>query len=130
MPRKGFVKSDPLIRPFKPPFTHAEASAIRKDAEHCDMPVGRFISHLVLSARGDVTKKPKRKRNRDTDKLADEVHALAMQVKKLGTNVNQLAKQANIGLVPISRAELQYVLNQQQQLLSAAAAYLEKAAQA
>lgn len=55
-----------------------------------------------------------------------ELHTLAMQVKKLGTNVNQLAKQANQAMVPITRAEVLYMLNQHQLLMSKAIATVEK----
>ena len=54
-----------------------------------------------------------------------EVHQLAMQIKKLGTNLNQLAKQANTGMVPISREEILYILNQHQLLMSHALSMFE-----
>jgi hypothetical protein len=50
-----------------------------------------------------------------------------MQIKKLGTNINQLARQANAGMVPISRAEVIYMLNQHQVVMSKAIAALERA---
>ena len=55
-----------------------------------------------------------------------ELHELAMQIKKLGTNVNQLAKQANQGMVPIERREITYMLNQHQLVMSNAIAAIEK----
>ena len=127
MPAKGHVKPDRLTRRIKPAFTHAEALALAADAKACGMTNAKFVRALVLSARGDATHKPRRKRNRDTNKLADEIHLLAMQVKRLGTNVNQIAKQANAGMVAVGRAEVQYLLNQHQQLMSLAIAYLERA---
>ena len=124
---KGHETPVRLSRRIKAAFTHVEALGLTADAKACGMTQAKFIRALVLSGRGDTTHKPKRKRNRDADKLADEIHLLAMQVKKLGTNVNQMAKQANAGMVAIGRAEVQYLLNQHQQLMSLAIAYLERA---
>ena len=69
---------------------------------------------------------PKRKVAVSRDELAHGVSMIAFQLKKLGTNLNQLAKQANTGLVPISDAELLYFKNYHQRVLTLASHALEK----
>jgi hypothetical protein len=126
MPAKGCTKADKLKRPIKPGFTELELRAIAAEAKACGMTKAKYVRQLVLSARG-AGEKPRRKRNRDEGRLADEVHQLGLQARKIGTNVNQLAHKANQGVVPISRGEVQYMLNQLQLMTSAAIAHLEKA---
>lgn len=69
---------------------------------------------------------PKRKANASRNDLAHEIGLVAFQLKKTGTNLNQLAKQANTGLVPITRSEMIYLMNYHQRLLTACSAALEK----
>lgn len=58
--------------------------------------------------------------------LAHEIAMVAFQIKKAGTNLNQLAKQANNGLVPITRSEVLYFMNTHQRVLTLTTAALEK----
>ena len=51
---------------------------------------------------------------------------IAFQLKKVGTNLNQLAKQANSGLAPITRNEVVYFMNTHQRILTLSVAALEK----
>ena len=127
MPVKGYRKPERMDRRVKAAFTHAEALDLADKAKACGLTQAKYLRALALAAAGDNTKAPKRKRSIQTNKLSHDVHLLGMQVKKLGTNINQLAKQANTGLVPLTRAEVQYMLNRHQVVLSAALAYLERA---
>ena len=99
---------------------------IASEAKACGMPKAKFMRQVLEAAVGDKKAMPRRKRVNDAEPLAHAINNMAIQVKRLGTNVNQLAKQANAGMVAVTRAEVQYVLNQHQQLLSKAIAYFEK----
>jgi hypothetical protein len=55
------------------------------------------------------------------------IHKLAIQVKKLGTNNNQLARQADAGMVPIRRHEVDAMLALHEDLMRMAIAYVERA---
>ena len=127
MPVKGYRKPERIDRRVKAAFTHAEALDLAEKAKACGLTQAKYLRALALAAAGDKSKAPKRKRSLDANRLSHDIHLLGMQVKKLGTNVNQLAKQANTGLVPLTRAEVQYILNQHQLVLSATKAYLERA---
>jgi hypothetical protein len=85
------------------------------------MKKSRFIRYAIEMAVGSA--KPQ---SAQIDQLVHLMDRLAVQVKKLGTNVNQLAKQANNGMVPVNRGEIQYILNQHQLVLAEAKAAFEK----
>lgn len=84
-----------------------------------------YIHQAVLACWGKEPK-PRPQKNADKYKLAATLQHVAFQVKKLGVNVNQLAKQANNGMVPVTRAEVHYLLNQHQMLMSRAIAAIER----
>jgi hypothetical protein len=90
------------------------------------VPRATFMRQAIEVAVGRTPKLPVRRRRAEDDRLAHHIHLLTVQLKKLGTNVNQIAKQANSGMVPISLAEARYLVNQLQILQSAAKATLEK----
>jgi hypothetical protein len=90
------------------------------------LPKATFMRHAIEVAVGDAQKIPSRKRGAEIDRLVHQMNLLMVQVKKLGTNVNQLTKQANQGMVPITLAEARYMMNQLQLLQSAAKASFEK----
>lgn len=69
---------------------------------------------------------PKRKATVSRNELAHEISMIAFQLKKIGANLNQLAKQANTGLVPITRNEIMYFMNMHQRVLTLSVASLEK----
>lgn len=99
---------------------------VAAEAEAQGMAKATFMVQAIETAVGVARPTPRRKRKITDDKLIHALHAVAIQIKKLGTNVNQLAKQANQGMVPITPAEAQYMKNQHQLLLSAATAFFEK----
>jgi glycerol kinase len=100
---------------------------IKALAVDCGMTESKWMRQVLEHAAGAPVKKPQRKRRRDADLLAHGLNSVGLQLKRLGTNLNQLAKQANTGLVAVSRAEMQYVLNQQQLVLSKCMTLLERA---
>ena len=128
MPAKGTTKAAPALTARKKVgLTREEAAALARKAKSCGMSESKFMRHLVLVSLEQKEKPPARKRRAVANELTVEIHTLALQAKRIGTNVNQIAKQANTGLVPVSRAEIQYVLNQLQMLVSAGVAHIEKA---
>jgi len=129
MPARGHRKSDQLDAVLKIRLSRAQRRQVDALAEVCGVTSSALVRDLfdqALAGAGAI-KPPKPARNHESLLRAAEVHQLAMQVKKLGTNINQLARQANAGMVPLSRAEVQYMLNQHQLLISRAIAYVEKA---
>lgn len=129
MPSRGFLKPDPLERRVKVQFTATQEQALHVKADGLGMTIAAYVRQLVLADLEPGTVKApsdQKSRQRSTMLLAAELHALAMQVKKLGTNVNQLSKQANTGMVPLTRAEVTYLLNQHQVLMSHVSSSIEK----
>lgn len=96
-------------------------SKLEAKARQRGMKKARFIRHAIEVAVGSA-----RPHSTQIDQLVHLMDRLAVQIKKLGTNINQLARQANTGMVPLGRGELQYVLNQHQLLLAEAKAAFEK----
>jgi len=130
MPASGHTKTDPLSNRIKVQFTDAQAEALARQADATGQTIAGYIRSTVLMTIEDVAAKPPRPataRHHAAMLQLAEMHALAMQIKKLGTNINQLARQANAGMVPISRAEVIYMLNQHQLVMSKAVATLERA---
>jgi hypothetical protein len=77
-----------------------QASRLAELADIAGVSQSEFMRSLLDSATGGGVKAPKPRRESGTMLQLVEIHELAMQVRKLGTNVNQLARQANAGLVP------------------------------
>jgi hypothetical protein len=116
----GKLKRGPCVVLSKP-----ELERLAKEAADCGMPQAKYLRGAVLALWG-AGKPPKKRPSRVDDETIRLLSAIAFQLGKLGTNVNQIAKQANTGLVPVSRAEVQYVLNQHQLATSKLTAAVEK----
>lgn len=130
MPSHGPTRPDALLVRIKVQFSAAQNEAVTERADALGMTVAGYLRSLALQDLSLETtpRKPTARQIRDRAMLMQvaEFHALAMQVKRLGVTVNQLAKQANTGMVPLSRTEVLYMLNQHQILMSHAKAAVEK----
>jgi hypothetical protein len=126
MPVKGFHKPEPMDHRVKVQFTATQSVLIDERAAACGLTTAAYLRELALNDVGILAKPPKPKRTRDATLQLAEIHQLAMQVKKLGVNFNQLARQANTGMVPLSRNEIVYFSNQHQLMLARIAAVFEK----
>ena len=128
MPFHGNTKADALTARVKVQFTPAQSQSVSARADALGMTLAGYLRSLALNDIGQAEPTTTKARLRKQEHLAHvaELHALAMQVKRLGTNVNQLAHQANVGMVPLARAEVIYMLNQHQVLMSQAEAAVER----
>lgn len=126
MPAKGTSKPKDMrrTRRAKAAFTDDELLTVTDAAKASRRTVSRYMRESALAAAG-IGVKPKMAKGRNSHELLHALHALAVQIKKQGTNINQLAHQANAGMVPINRKEVEYILNMQQLLLSKATAAVE-----
>lgn len=124
-PDGGVVDDAALTTAAKSYYSVAQLNRIDALAKRAGLTRSEFIRTTTLAAAGLVTK-PTAKRHANHDELVATLSTLAWQVRKLGTNVNQMAKQANEGLVAVNRAEVNYLLNQHQLLMSAALSAVEK----
>ncbi|MFO0734203.1 MAG: plasmid mobilization relaxosome protein MobC [Nitrospiraceae bacterium] len=115
MPAKGFTKPEPLSTRIKVGLSDDVAGRLDAKAAAASMTVARYVRSLIEHDLGDRQSKPTVARNHATMLLLAEVHTLAMQIKKLGTNVNQIAHQVNAGVVPVTTAEM--VVTQSKSLL-------------
>ena len=129
MPPSGHTKSEPLSNRVKVQFTDAQLQTVTQHADAVGQTVACFVRSTVLMTLDEAAGKEVRRKKPHTHATQLQIaalHDLAMQIKKLGTNVNQIAKQANTGMVPITRGELQYVLNNHQLAFSQIVAAMEK----
>lgn len=127
MPSHGDTRREPLTVRVKVQFTAAQAQSIDARADALGMTIAGYLRTLALADLGQAepTSRHRARMHENLTRIA-ELHALAMQVKRLGVNVNQLAHQANVGLVQVTRAEVIYMLNQHQLLMSDAHAAIER----
>lgn len=114
-----------LRRRAKVPFTVDEEARVKASAKGAGMTQAKFMRQAVLAATGDA-EKPKLRKGIHSQELLHALNVIALQIKKHGTNINQLAHQANAGMVPITRKEVEYVLNFNQVLMSKAIAAVER----
>lgn len=112
-----------LKRKFR--LTPDDAERLRSAAKAAGLHQHEYVRSAVMASITGVPG-PRPKKTAATNHLAVEIARLAFQVGKLGNNVNQLARQANTGLVPLTRAEIEYFNNMQQRLLTLATAAIEK----
>jgi len=127
MPARGSRKSELLSRRKKVQVSVALEAEIRARATAAGMSEARWM-RTVLAAAAGRGEMPRRKAVSVDDRLLAAINQCWVQLKKLGTNVNQLAHQANTGLVPLTRAEVVYLTNHHQLLLARLEALLERAA--
>ena len=126
MPSKGFTKPQPVNRRIKVGFTADEAARVDAKAEEARVTASAYIRALVQHDLGDRPKKLVAARNHATMLLRAEAHNLAIQIKKLGTNVNQMAHQVNSGMVPVTLAEMAVTQKQIAVAMDMAIALFEK----
>ena len=127
MPARGHQKSDPVDHRTRVQLTAAQAARLAELADNAGMSQSEYMRSLLDSAASGANGVPKPKRQSGTMLQLVEIHELAMQVKKLGTNINQLAHQANSGMVPLTRGEVENMLALHEQLMLRAIAVVEKA---
>ena len=112
MPPKGFVKPKPVDQRLKVGLSAPDYEAISVRAQNAGMTTAAYVRQLVAVDIGRVTAPPKPRADANALALLAEVHLLAMQVKRVGINVNQLARQANTGLVPLTVPEIRTMQSQ------------------
>jgi hypothetical protein len=127
MPAKGSRKPDRLSRRKKVQVSCALEAAIRERAVAAGMSEARWM-RLVLEAAVGLGDGPTKRAVPLNARLLAAFNDCWVQLRKLGTNVNQLAHQANTGMVPLTRAETVYVTNHHQLVLAKLEALIEGAA--
>lgn len=106
-------------------LTPEESALLHKETRLAQMQQRDYLRLSVVAALVNAAP-PKRKASISRSDLAHEISLISFQLKKLGTNLNQLAKQANHGLVPITDAEIRYFNNYHQRVMTLATTALER----
>lgn len=131
MPAASFRKVNPLNRRVSSNLDAKLYATFVARAASAGMSDASYLRHLIEKDAGEVSPTKQLKRRTESriarDNLAHEVNALGLQFKKVGTNINQLAKHANQGLVAVTREEAVYMMNQLQLAMSKALSVLERA---
>ena len=126
MPAKGLSKrKERLCRRRQVAFSDAELLRVKANSKAAGRTQAKFMRDAVLAAIGEA-EMPKGKRTASNDQAVAELERVRWLLSNLSKNVNQLARQANSGMVQIRRAEVEYLLNQHQKTLSQAAAVMER----
>lgn len=106
-------------------LTPPENTLLEKEAKNAQLLQKDYLRLAVVAALTQAPP-PRRKAVMGKSELAHEISMIAYQLKKIGNNLNQMAKQANTGLVPITEREIYYFLNMHQRVLTMSSAALEK----
>jgi hypothetical protein len=126
MPAKGSSKrSRRLCLRRQVAFSDDELQRLHAASKAAGKVAAKFMREAVLAAMGEAPM-PKAKRHHASDVSIAELQRANWLLANLSKNVNQLARQANQGLVQVRRAEVEYLLNQHQLVLSKMAAVMER----
>ncbi|HEX2842158.1 MobC family plasmid mobilization relaxosome protein [Hyphomicrobium sp.] len=106
-------------------LTPSESTLLEKEAQAAKLLQRDYLRLAVVAAMTQAPP-PRRKAVVSKNDLAHEISMIAFQLKKIGNNLNQMAKQANTGLVPITEREIYYFLSLHQRVLTMSSAALEK----
>lgn len=87
---------------------YAPSDAARLKAAIAPKKLATHLHDLSLAALGRPVSSPARPG--PTSQLAAEIAVATYQLRKIGNNLNQLAKQANAGMVAVTRPEMEQVL--------------------
>ncbi|WP_414463314.1 plasmid mobilization protein [Hyphomicrobium sp. DY-1] len=107
-------------------FSDEEELRIAEYARAAGLTTSAFLRAATLAAIGaPSTVKPKSKRKGDDDVIA-ALHRVDWQLRKIGININQLAHQANLQLLPLTTRECDYLKNIIQLTMSATISAMER----
>ena len=123
-----FIKSDPMSQRLKVQVTAEQEAAIVAKADSIGLSTAAYIRAVVLADLEGTKKGPHKASASKHASLLQvaELHAMAMQVKKLYQTTDQLARQAALGNVPITRAEIIYLQTENTRVLGGLLTQLEK----
>lgn len=75
-------------------------------ASHSETEAQLMRSLMKAAIEGQNPPKPKPEKTQKFEALITQLNALHVQIQRVGNNLNQVAKQANTGLVPVTRNEI------------------------
>ncbi len=127
MPPKGFVKPEPVDQRLKVGLSASDYAAISDRANAAGMTTAAYVRQLIAFDIGRAKAPPKPRSDANALALLAEVHLVAMQIKRIGVNVNQMARQANTGMVPLTVPELRVMQAQVAEAMTRAVALFDKA---
>lgn len=108
MPPRGYRKGitdakEPVERFIRSRLTAAEHVAMQTEASSRSVTVSKLVRELVRAHLRDQRLEVPQARGRDA--------ALIRELARCGNNLNQLAKQSHVGIMPVSETELRAALN-------------------
>lgn len=128
MPAKGHVKPARKSRIKKVRVTPELEAVIRDRAKALGLKEADWMRMVFEGSAKDTGGRSRQLTARVHEgQLAHVLNGLMLQWKRVGTNLNQMAHQANAGMVPLTRREVDYMLNLLQLLSAKSAAVLEGA---
>lgn len=126
MPPKGFIKTEPVDQRLKVGLSAPDYAAVADRASAAGMTTAAYVRQLIAFDIGRTATPPKPRSDANLMTLLAEVHILAMQIKRIGINVNQMARQANTGMVPLTVPELRVMQTQVADVMTRALALFDK----
>lgn len=128
MSEPRLTKSDAMSQRLKVQVTAEQEAAIVAKADSIGLSTAAYIRAVVLADLEGTKKGPHKASASQHASLLQvaELHAMTMQVKKLCTVTDQLARQAGLGNVPITRPEIIYLQQENKRVIGGLLAQLEK----
>lgn len=100
MPAASYRKRDPLNRRVSTNLDGKLRAAFLARASAAGMSDARYLRHLIEQDAGVASPTEKLRRRTESriarDNLAHEVNVLGLHFRKIGTNINQMVKQAQL----------------------------------
>jgi hypothetical protein len=119
MSAKGYKKRTPHCRRIEIRCTEREFNEIGKRADACGLTVSDYLRSLAEwhVQEKAVEEAPRVRLARLAEAQMAKLMPLLTELTRNGNNLNQLAKQANTGMVPVKRLALEEVLERVNGLL-------------
>jgi len=106
MSRMRTAAKAPRSKRIKAGVTAETYGLLRTRAKDAGMTLSRYVNALIEANVG-LSEPPRRPKNPVRDELLHTLNNVFAELCRIGRNVNQLARQANTGMVPLSRQELE-----------------------
>ncbi|WP_072387048.1 plasmid mobilization relaxosome protein MobC [Hyphomicrobium sp. CS1BSMeth3] len=129
MPRKPARKAHPRNRRVYVYLTADERLQLAERARAENTTLTNFLRSRFTASQSPHPQPTPRRRlaTHAREQLAVSINNLAVEASRIGNNLNQLTRQANSGMVPLGKRELQQILAQLTDIQLRATAYLDAA---
>lgn len=107
------MPAEKLVDRIKVQYAPSETARLRKEAEARNVKLAAYIREASLTKQAVAGSRVK---GSETLKLSAEMAMYTAHLRRIGNNINQLAKQANSGMVAVTHEEMLAALGDLRQM--------------